>query len=171
MPVTNGREIAGFCLTHALRIGLQFVIVSWLLTPVFAQLARNGGRIAISALSIGLAAVMWLAALPVFVGFRALFGGVPAVVAPGREGAFTSTGAEIGAYALSFVIEAILSTVFATFAMSKIYSALLSNNLRVLVTPVSLVYSVAVAALFFLIFIALRLAFAGPRAASPVPHR
>jgi len=162
MPLTNGREIAGFCLTHVLRIALQFLVVTSLLTPVYVQLARNG-KLWISVLSIGVGAVMWLAALPVFVAFRSLFGGVPRTVAPGRESAFTSSGAEIGAYALSFVIEVIVTTVFASFVLTRIYAALVSSNLRLLVTPVSLVYSVVVAAVFFLIFISLRQAFAGSR--------
>ena len=162
MPVTTGREAAAFSLTHAIRIAVQTGLDAWVLVPIYGRLAASHSSGWISVISIVFGIVMWLAALPLFLGFRALFGGVPPLLAkPGGEYSFTSSGGEIGAYVLSYVIEFIISSILSIWMLAKLYVALRANNQQVLVMPVSLVYSAVLALLFFLVFIGFRRIFIG----------
>jgi len=162
MQVTTGREAAAFSLTHAIRIALQAGLVAWVLVPIYGRLAASHSGGWISVISIVFGIVMWFAALPLFLGFRALFGGVPSLLAkPGGEYSFTSSGGEIGAYVLSYVIEFIVSSILSIWMLAKLYMALRANNQQMLVMPVSLVYSAVLALLFFLVFIGFRRIFIG----------
>ena len=168
MQLTSGREVAGFFLTQVIRITVQAMVGAWVLAPLYGQLIRNHASAWFSVVSIGFGAVMWFAALPLFLAFRALFGGVPRLVAAaGGERSFTSSGREIGAYVLSYVIVLLITTTLATAVLASVYAALRASNHQGLVFPVSIAYSVVIAALFFVIFIGLRRAFAG---ATPPPR-
>ena len=168
MQLTNWREVGAFSLTQVIRIAMQSAGGFFLLAPIYGRLPQAPAAVWIWVISIGFGAVMWFAALPLFLACRAGFGGVPALVAPaGREGSFTSSGAEIGAYLLSYVIELVIGTAFSMLVLGKLYASLYANNLQILIVPVSLVYSVVIAALFFLIFIGLRRGFTRPMPARP----
>jgi len=166
--LTNPLEILAFALSQVIKIGVNAALVRVALAPLYSQLLRTGGAMLIFPISIAFGALLWFAALPLFILLRMLFGGVPPVVAAsGREDAFTSSGAEIGAYALAYVIEAVLFSAATWLGLTRIYTSLRASGHATMILPVSLVIAALFAAIFFLIFIGLRRAFAGPAAAIP----
>src|SRR5262245_61794484 len=101
MQLTNSREVGAFCLAQVIRIAVQSAAAFLVLAP---RLPRDHAAFWIWVISLGFGTVMWFVALPLFLAFRALFGGVPELVAPaGRQRSFTSSGPEIGAYLVSYV--------------------------------------------------------------------
>jgi hypothetical protein len=165
VKLTNPLEILAFFLSQVVRIAAQYGLAWLVLTALYGKLVHAGAAMLIAPISIAVGTVFWAAVLPLFLVLRMALGGVPEVVAgPDRRHSFTSSGGEIGAYALAYLIELILSWLLNILVMGLIYVALRTAGHTMLILPVTVTISAAFAAIFFLLFIALRRAFSGSTA-------
>ena len=173
--LTNPAEVLAFALSQVVKIGVNLVLGRFVLATLYGRLLHTGGAMFIAPISLGIGIILGLAAFPLFLALRMAFGGVPAVVAgSNRQSAFTTSGGEIGAYALAYVIELILWWLFNILVMSKIYVALQAAGRTTLVLPLTLMLTIALAAIFFLLFTGLRRAFSGsavPAGRTPTVQR
>jgi uncharacterized membrane protein YhaH (DUF805 family) len=155
--LTNLRETWAFFLARAIVVAAQFAATPVLLAPLYMQLARSGGAALMSAASLGVSLVMWLATLLVFLVLRGGMRGVPAIVAkPGRRADVTTSSGEIGAFIIALLIVMVIFSVLNVLVIVPTYTSLRQSGQVALVVPISLFISAATAAAFYLVFIALR---------------
>ena len=157
MRLTNWSEVAAVVLARTIVIAVMFVAGPLIFSPFYIALYRQGGAtlLMIGALSIGF--VAWCVTLLLFLAFRAGFGAVPPIVAPPeRKSAFTSTGGEIGAFALSVLIVTGLMIGVNTWLLPGLYASLRTGGHAGAVQAVALAVSFAALVVFFLLFIAFR---------------
>src|SRR5689334_13721271 len=95
IELTNAREVWAFLFAQAVKIGAFWMLSLLVLEPLYQRLYNSGSALLIPAISIGLGAVFLVAALPLFLWFRALLGGVSGW---DHEHDFTTSRLEIGAY-------------------------------------------------------------------------
>jgi hypothetical protein len=95
IELTNAREVWAFLFAQALKIAAFYVLSLLVLEPFYQTLYNTGGALLIPAISIALSAVFLVAALPLFLWFRGLLGGVAVW---DHEHDFTTSRLEIGAY-------------------------------------------------------------------------
>jgi len=160
VQLTKWREAAGFFLAQAVSIAAANLLA---VCGFYLWLYRAGGVAMRPLWSIIIGTLIILAVLPVFLLFRAWFGGVPPLVsAAGKERAFTSSGAEIGAYILAGLLNGIVFDLFLWDLVYRYaYVPLQANgNAGVIL---SLTVSPTVVLIFFLVFIGLRRGFSVPK--------
>jgi len=158
--ITNGREIGAYAAAQAIKLATVFSIGRLgVLRPIYSWALHNGGAIVVFGVSTGFAVVWTALAAVLFFVLRAAFGGVPASVSRNRDA--TISGAEIGAFALAYVIDYIVVAVVNWVLLASLYASLPPGTLATTVMVVSLTLSVVSAIVVFLIFIGLRRAFAG----------
>jgi hypothetical protein len=155
--VTNGREALAYVLAQACKLVLVFGLAySGALSPLYLAAARSGlSPVLTLAFTLVYAAIV----LGLFLVFRGGLGGTPAAVAPARPQAIATRGGEVGALAIAYALGALAQIGLNTFALNPIYIQLYQSGLRSLQFGLSLVVSVAVAAVVFAVFVALRGAF------------
>jgi len=138
------------------RAAVLYLLTPTVLLPFYQRLSHTGDVLVyVGTLSVG--ALMWLATLLLFLLLRALFGGVPATMAPqDRRHAFTSSGRKIAAYILASLYALIIFSVFNERVLLGFYSALRVNGQTDLGVPIIRIVLITAAVVFFLIFGALR---------------
>jgi hypothetical protein len=163
MWLTNGGEIAAFFLARAISLTLYYLASSMFLSALLLQAYHVGGRGLMTIAGLAASLVGWLVTLLLLVLFRAGLGGVPpTVAAPENRSTVTTSGAEVGAFLLAFVATSLLVSAFNTMAFGSIYGWLRASGHAGFMPLVSLGVSAVSAAVFFLIFVALRGAMARP---------
>lgn len=164
---TNLRELVALIATHAIRIAVQFMLATAVLSGVYRELVAHGHAIWITPLSLAVSAVASLLSLPLFLALRAGFGGVPALAGGfGREYSFATTGPEIGAYLLAVAIGLVEAAIVNGFAFGRLYVALQASGHRELIQPVALAAAAGHALIFVAIFVGLRRGFSAGRVAA-----
>ena len=163
MPVrlTNGGEIAAFILARAISVVAFYVVYRMFFAAVYVQLYRSGGMAAAMAASLGLGLVGWLLTLLLLVLFRAGFAGVPPTVAADSR-AVTTSSSEVGAFFLAYLAVTVTVTLFNMWVVAGFYRWLAAHGAAGSAILVSFGVSAVSAVIFFLIFIAVRNAMAGP---------
>jgi hypothetical protein len=155
MRLTNGGEIGAFFLARAIVVAITLVATRMFLGTLYLQVYRSGGAVAMTVATLGVGLVGWLVTLLLLILFRAGFGSVPPTVAADRS-AVTTSGAEVGAFLLTYVAVAIILSVFNALVMGQVYGWLRTNGHADLIIVVSLGISAVTAVIFFPIFVALR---------------
>src|SRR5262249_50058437 len=136
-----------------------------------SQLARQGGVNFLTAVVLGIAAAGWLVTLVLFLALRTAFGAVPAIVAPSpQQSQFTSSGPEMRAYVATTFVVIFVALGFNNSLLPRIFAIIRETGRPALELPVSLTISIVWAALFLLMFVALRTAMsAGTDRPGPLP--
>jgi hypothetical protein len=170
MQTTTSSEAAAFFLARAIVIAAMFYITPRLLAPLYLQILREGGSALFTVISFGVSVVGWLVTLILFLALRASFGGTPAIVAPsGQQSQLTSSGGEIGAFAITATVVTLLLWGFYNFVMPSITAAIREAGRTDLQFPLSITISAVAAVLFFLLFVAHRDAMSPPAASHGSP--
>src|SRR5215469_9169016 len=100
--LTNGREVAAYAIAQVVKIVVVYAIsYSGLMSPVYVTAGRIGGQLGVLFAGSIFSTFWGAAAFPLFLLLRAGFGGVPTLIGE-RRGAFTTSGGEIGAFAVAF---------------------------------------------------------------------
>jgi hypothetical protein len=159
--ISNGREVGAYAIAQAIKIALTYAVsFSGLLSPLYAAAFKNGGAISVLPITVVINVAWGGVTLLLFLGLRAALGGVPAMIAgPGREGAFTSRGGEIGAFVIAYLLMIVVLMIASSVFLSAFYGSLNRNGQMQIVYAIGLAISLTNAALVYLIFIALRSAF------------
>ena len=163
MQPTNGGEIAAFVVARVITIAIIYAVSMMFLSALYLQLYRSVGAATVAAVGFGVMAAGWLITLVLFLLFRAAFGGVPpAVAAPAEKNAVTTSGGEIGAFAIAALIVMVAVSLVNTYVIVGLYRWMRANGYGAEMALVSIGISAGYAVVFFLIFIALRNVMAGP---------
>jgi hypothetical protein len=161
--ITNGLEILAYAIAQLIKIAVSTTIayMGWL-TPLYLLARGVAGPISAIPVAIALNIVWGTLTLAVFIVLRGLVGGAPVIVGgPSRERAITSSGPEIGAFALAYgIVVTVLLVVNAVF-LTTIYADLYRSGLAQLALGLGLAISAISATIVFPLFIGLRRAFSG----------
>lgn len=159
--VTNGREILGYAVAQAIRIGALYVVnYSGLLLPIYTWAFHSGVMLAIYGVTVSTSTVWGAVGLLLFIALRGGFGGTPAFVAGGKgryavRSITAEIGAFVGAYALCLIAFIALNVAF----LAPVYRSLAQGGQKALGLELSLTVSIVNTAIVFVLFIALRWAF------------
>lgn len=162
-PCTNGFEILAYVIAQLVKIAVSVsaAYMGWL-APLYLIARRVAGPISTIPVSVGLNIVWGILTFTVFIVLRGLAGGTPqGVGGPGREHAVTSSGPEIGGFALAYGIVVAVLLVVNAFFLTAIYTDLYRNGQASLAVGLGLSISVVGAVVVFPLFIGLRRAFSG----------
>ena len=155
--LTNWGEAGGFSLARAIMAAVSYFLASMVLAPFYMGLLHSCRRVLMTMAASGVGALMWLATLLLFLLLRALFGGVPQIVAPqARRRAFTSSSGEVAAYIVTSLVVLVILTAFNNKVIFGVYSSLRVNGRTDLVAPVALTVLATTAVSFFVMFVVLR---------------
>jgi uncharacterized membrane protein YhaH (DUF805 family) len=159
MALTNLREILGFFLAHCFRIAF-FLLLGYTgaLAPLYTWAHRIGGQGLSVAIGWTLALIVALVMLPLFLTARGLVGGTPAMISGAGGGrAITTTVGEIGAYLLAQIIGIVTFTALNTLILAPfIYTPLFRSGHAVFSPVIAQAIGLVVAAIVFVVFVALR---------------
>ncbi len=155
--LTNWGEAGGFFLARAIMAAVSYLLSSVVLAPFYIGLLHSGRRVLMTVAASGIGALMWLTTLLLFLLLRALFGGVPQIVAPqARRRAFTSSSGEVAAYIVTSLVVLVILTAFNNKVIFGVYSSLRVNGRSDLVLLVTQAVLATTAVSFFVIFVVLR---------------
>jgi len=162
--LTNGREIGAYAIAQAIKLALTYALsFSGLMSPLYLAAFRAGGAMGVVPLTFVVNLVWGSIALLLFLALRAALGGVPAMIGqPGQEGAFTSRGGEIGAFAIAYLLLMVAVLALNSAYLGPIYATLSRNGQSQVIFAIALAVSLVNALMVYLLFIALRSAFCRP---------
>src|ERR1700720_751796 len=160
---TNAFEILAYVIAQLVKIAVSVsaAYMGWL-TPLYLVARRVAGPFSAIPVSVGLNIVWGILTFTVFIVLRGVAGGVPVSVGgQDRERAVTSSGTEIGGFALAYgIVVAVLLVINAVF-LTAVYTDLYRNGQASLAVGLGLSISVIGAVIVFPLFIGLRRAFSG----------
>jgi hypothetical protein len=158
-PLTSPREALSYAVAHLIRIAATYALsTAGTLVPLYQWVYRAGGPTAFWLLGFCLGALWATLALPLFLIARGFMGGAPGS-AEGR--ATTTTGAEVGAYAVAHLIGVLAVSILTATALSPLYAALHRQGSTGLGLTLALSVAFLGTLIMFAIFVYLRRAFSG----------
>jgi hypothetical protein len=163
--LTNYREVLAYFAAHAIRIAAVYAATSLnVLLPLYKWAYSTGGSLAVLPISFGLSLIWAGLALPLFLIGRGIADGVPPIVGgTGREGAITTTGAEIGAYVVAHLVGIVVVMSLSSLVLFAVYASLYRAGSPGFARLLGVVVSILATVVVFLIFVTLRRAFTGAR--------
>jgi hypothetical protein len=151
---TNAREVGAFVLAEIIKfVGVYALTYLGPMSALYLWAVHSGGPPLLLIVSAGNSAVWGVVVFVLFILFRAGFGGVPMLVSPQDRNSpvitpGTTRGAEIGAFALAYLIVLGIILVANGIFLPQVYAALGRSLAPLIGLAISIVGAVAAFALF-----------------------
>ncbi len=167
--LTNGREIAVYAIAQIVKIALVAVLAGPVVAPLMRSIAGSSNYALAFLVGAGFSLGWAVLALVLFLILRGLVGGTPeTITGPGRERAIATSGAEIGAYAIGWVLQYMITLAYTYFAARWVYEQMAGSD-KVIFDIISYGPPSVFAAIGLVFFLVVRKAIMGGAASLLLP--